>query len=232
MSNVPSISAVIPAFNAVNYVAEAIDSVLAQTVSVWEVIVVDDGSTDNTFGVASSYGTPVKCVRQDRAGPGRARNRGVSQARGAFLAFLDADDLWLPDKLERQLAAFAADPSPEIVFGAVEQFICPLVGESLTRRVRLPDQPQTGLVAGTMMLSSATFATVGSFDETLHTGEFIDWFARAKDLGLRIEALSAPVMRRRIHTHNKGLRDRDTYASGYLSVLREILRRRGKLSAD
>jgi glycosyltransferase involved in cell wall biosynthesis len=97
------VSVIIPAFNAASYLADAITSCLQQTAMPQEIIVVDDGSRDDTASIAAQFGAPVRVVRQRNAGEGAARNRGIAEANGKWLAFLDADDLWLPEKLEKQL---------------------------------------------------------------------------------------------------------------------------------
>ena len=98
------VSVIIPAFNAAAFVAEAIDSVLAQTMRDFEIIVVNDGSTDETARLLSSYDGRITVVNQANHGLAAARNKGAAVARGEWLAFLDADDLWHPDKLQLQLA--------------------------------------------------------------------------------------------------------------------------------
>lgn len=102
------VSAIIPTFNRRDYVTRAVDSVLAQTVPVDEIIVVDDGSTDGTIQtIRSRYGSRVAVLRQENAGASAARNRGLREARGEWIAFLDSDDVWSPTKIERQLEALA-----------------------------------------------------------------------------------------------------------------------------
>lgn len=98
-----TVSVVIPAFNAESFLGEALDSVLGQTARPTEVIVVDDGSTDGTRALVRRYSDAVRLVTQDNGGAARARNVGARQATGEWLAFLDADDVWLPEKLEKQL---------------------------------------------------------------------------------------------------------------------------------
>ena len=110
----PQISAIIPAYNAAHYVERAIESVLAQTYPVRELFVVDDGSTDNTADIVARYGKTVHLVRQTNGGPGAARNHGARLASGDWLALLDADDKWLPHKLERQVG-FTQDATVGIV---------------------------------------------------------------------------------------------------------------------
>ncbi len=104
MSANPLVTAVIPTYNRANIVTQAVDSVLNQTYGNLELIVVDDGSTDDTPAALARYGNRIRVLRQDNAGPAAARNRGIAAARGEFVAFLDSDDLWLPSKLERQVA--------------------------------------------------------------------------------------------------------------------------------
>ena len=100
-----SVSVVIPCYNAAAYLRETLDSALGQTHPPLEVIVVDDGSTDDSAAIAQSYGPPVRVIRQENQGESVARNRGIDEAKGDWIAFLDADDLWKPTKLQKQLGA-------------------------------------------------------------------------------------------------------------------------------
>ena len=112
---IPRVSVVIPSYNCASYIAEAVDSVLNQTYSDWEVIVVDDGSKDNTRAVLEGYGDRIRYVCQKNQGVSIARNHGIQLARGEFVAFLDADDFFLPDKLAAQIAMFERQPRLGIV---------------------------------------------------------------------------------------------------------------------
>src|SRR5688572_27049916 len=100
----PQVSVVIPAFDAAPYIGAALESVFAQTFPDFEVLVVDDGSRDETPALVAAYGTRVRYLRQENAGVAMARNRGIEASQGRLVAFLDADDTWLPTKLERQMA--------------------------------------------------------------------------------------------------------------------------------
>jgi glycosyltransferase involved in cell wall biosynthesis len=106
----PLVSCIVPVSNGERYLREALDSILAQTYRPTEIIVADDGSTDTTPAVATCYGDRIRYVKQDNAGAPTARNRGLRLARGEFVAFLDSDDLWHPEKLERQMRRFEARP--------------------------------------------------------------------------------------------------------------------------
>ncbi len=107
----PRVSVIVPAYNAEKTIGEALASVFAQTYRDFEVIVVDDGSKDETRAVLARYGSDITCVEQANAGPGRARNAGIQRARGELVAFLDADDVWLPEKLARQVEYFDEFPA-------------------------------------------------------------------------------------------------------------------------
>ena len=97
------VSVIIPTYNSAQYVTTAVESVLAQTFADTEIIVIDDGSTDATDSVMACYGSPVRFIKQANRGVSSARNRGIAESRGRLIAFLDADDTWCPNKLERQI---------------------------------------------------------------------------------------------------------------------------------
>lgn len=112
----PRISVIMPAFNCAAYISEALLSIFSQGVENVEVIVVDDGSTDKTAEIAASFGSRVRVFNSRHLGPAGARNLGVTQSRGNYLAFLDADDVWLPGKLQAQLAFLDGNPGVKIVY--------------------------------------------------------------------------------------------------------------------
>ncbi len=107
MSTTPTVSVVIPSYNRAGWLPAAVGSVLAQTHPATEILIVDDGSTDNSAEVCAAFPAPVRYIRQQNAGVSAARNRGMREATGEFIALLDSDDLWLPEKLAVQLALHA-----------------------------------------------------------------------------------------------------------------------------
>jgi len=111
----PAISVIIPAYNAAEFLPETIESALAQNYQPLEIIVVDDGSTDSTPSVLESFGNQIRVIRQPNAGLGRARNRGIAESSGAWIALLDADDRWLPGKLQKQVAVLRDNPRVGLV---------------------------------------------------------------------------------------------------------------------
>jgi glycosyltransferase involved in cell wall biosynthesis len=223
------VSVVIPVHNAERHVREAIDSVLSQTYGFVEVIIVDDGSTDESARVVHSFGSSVRYRDQPRSGASAARNRGVELAEGSWIAFLDADDLWEPDKLAKQLVAFAKHSEVDMVFGHVQQFYSPELPDEVRRTIDIPKRPSPGYHVGTLLLKATTFHRVGAFLPRLRMGEFVEWYARARAAGCSGLMLPDVVMRRRIHANNMGRREQQNRVD-YVRALKAGLdekRRRG-----
>ncbi len=225
MSDSPLVSVIIPAYNSERYLAEAIESVLSQAYPALEVIVVDDGSTDGSARVAREH-EAVRCVHQPHRGVCAALNNGIENARGGLLAFLDADDLWTEGKLERQVAALVADPDLEAVFGHVEQFASPELAETTDIRIPSHIERMAGYHKGTMLIRRKALLRVGLFDFRWEAVDFVDWYARAVEQGLRSRLLPEVDMRRRIHNDNCGVRLRDTARASYARILKASLDRR------
>jgi glycosyltransferase involved in cell wall biosynthesis len=175
------IGVVIPAFNAAPYVAQAIESVLAQTLPPARIVVVDDGSVDETAMIVGRFGRAVACIRQENRGVAAARNRGARESGREWVAFLDADDVWLPTKLEQQQHRLR-DCDAAAVFTAVT-----LVAEDLSP---IPATPVSGVrddlealllhsesipqgTSSTLLVQYAMFGAIGGYDETLST--MADW---------------------------------------------------------
>lgn len=217
----PLVSAIVPVFNGARYVLQAIDSILAQTYPRLEVLVVDDGSTDDTANeVRSANDARIRYLLQAHRGAAAARNMGIRHAAGQFFAFLDADDLWYPDKLRVQLELLHGHANPDLVFGHYTEFVSPELGAGL------PDSdPVPGYSSGTMLIERSAFERVGEFATEWRVGEFIDWYARAMEAGLRAVLIPQAVLHRRIHTTNTGVRERDA-RQVYAQVVSCMIRRR------
>lgn len=154
-----TVSVIIPAYNAATTIAAAIESVLAQTRPPEEIIVVDDGSKDETSAVVEHFGSVVKLVRHANAGCAQARNTGVSESHGTWLAFLDADDLWLPTKLERQIPE-TADPRVAVVVCRA----CNKEGRPLGRRFVFDDLwTRNDAIMSSALVRRSAFQQAGGF---------------------------------------------------------------------
>ena len=219
------LSLVIAVHNGRNYLAEALESVFAQARRPDEIILVDDGSTDDTVAIAARYGQQIRTVRQAQAGTPAARNRGLTETSGDLIAFLDHDDLLPPDSLALRLEALMEHDSIAYVFGVVERFVSPEL--ELPSRSRLPaNAPEiAGRIAGATMFRRQAFAAIGGFTETLRGGYMIDWMGRAEAGGLCYRAIDTCVLRRRIHADNY-VHDIKALEQNYLDALRMVVRQR------
>ncbi len=228
MTSAELVSVLIPAYNAERYLGEAIDSVLDQTHRQVEIVVVDDGSEDETVAVARAYGDRIRLASQPNGGIGAARNHAVRLAQGGYLSFLDADDRFLPDKLERQLAALSQTPKLDMVFGHVREFVSPDLPAEEQAAFR-PSPPAPFVAPNAMLIRRESFDRVGPFLTDLRVGEGVDWYARATEAGLKGLTLPDIVLERRLHDSNTGIRERDS-RSDYLLVIRSALQRRRQAS--
>jgi glycosyltransferase involved in cell wall biosynthesis len=197
------ISCIVPVFNGENYLAEALESILAQTYRPIEVIVVDDGSTDGTADVAARYGDRIRYVRQNNGGPPTARNLGLSMATGEFVAFLDSDDLWHPEKLERQMACFETRPELDLCVTHLQRFWIPQLEQEQKRfQDHRYAEVLPGYVTQTLLARRTLFDSVGCFDTSRRVGDPMDWFLRAGEMGAVMELLPDLLVYLRMHEKN------------------------------
>lgn len=202
-SPVPRVSVVIPAFNATLYLAAALESVLQQTVQDFEIIVVDDGSTDGTFEVAGDFARRdprIFVIRQENGGIGSARNAALGRARGEWVALLDSDDMWLPHYLEEQLEILRVRPEVDILSAnainvggawdgqAYKPTDGPVVDLSLLDLIRTEDA-----VCILSMFRRRIVRDIGMFDDTMRGSEDYDFWLRAAAVGLRIAFNPRPL---------------------------------------
>lgn len=218
------VSAIIPAYNAAAFLAEAIESVLAQRYPDIEIIVVDDGSTDDPGEVARRFPRAVRCVRQDNAGPAAARNRGIRMACGEFIAFLDADDLWPADKLDIQMPRLAGDPALDVVAGRI-QYVRLDGAAELDLRFEDERNTVTHVHLGSAVFRRRAFERVGLFDETLRFSEDQDWYLRAREQALSIVVVREITLLYRLHAGNM-TRNATSQQLGLALVLKKSLDRR------
>ncbi len=220
------VSVIMPAYNVGRFIGEALESAFAQDYRPLEVIVIDDGSTDDTAEVATRY--DVELVRQANRGPGAARNAGLAIARGEYIANLDADDIWPEDRLSALVDAFDDSPDASLALGLSEFFVTP--GEPVPAHYphKVPNPARGHMTA--LMAKRSVFDQIGGYDERLLLCEDIDWFMRARDAGAELVEIDRVVLRYRIHAQNIS---RNKFANQVLlpGILRASLkRRRGTVS--
>lgn len=224
MSTPGLVSVIMPAHNRKNYIGEAIGSILTQTAGRHEVIVIDDGSTDNTAAVARACGPSVVCHSQPKQGIGAALNHGLRHATGEWLAFLDSDDLWTPHKTAVQLAHFTTHPGTDLLFGHYDEFVSSEIPAGTLSTGNRDTGVRPGCLYVALMVRRETFMRVGTFAENIVLGHFLDWLARARSLGLTEAMLPDVLFHRRIHPGNTTLTHRADYRDS-LKVLKAHLDR-------
>jgi len=218
------VSCVIPVFNGERFLAQAITSVLMQTIPPHQIIVVDDGSTDSTAQIIASFGDRVEHITQTNQGPAAARNSGLGHATGEFIAFQDADDIWLPEKLERQLMNLLEDPNAIGCICLVLNFWeKELQEEAAAVRATRHGQPIAGYVFQAMLARRNAFTLIGLLNPSLRVAEDADWFDRARALGYRISLIEQTLVHRRYHGANLS-RSIATSASAQEAMLEVVMR--------
>jgi glycosyltransferase involved in cell wall biosynthesis len=197
----PLVSTIVAVRNGAPLLADALRSIEAQTYRPIEVVVIDGHSTDRTAEIAASFPS-VRYHLQDGLGVADAYNQGVRAARGTFIAFLSHDDVWLPDKIERQVAFLREHPG-------VDYVICHLLWEQIPgtaippgfRREQLTT-PTPGMCMETLLVRRRVFDTVGCFDTGLRSNEDADWYARANDCSMVRACLPELLLRKRLSGSN------------------------------
>jgi glycosyltransferase involved in cell wall biosynthesis len=223
-----TVSVIIPVYNGACYLGTALSSVLAQCDPPLEIIVIDDGSTDETAAVVAQWqqpgATPIRYHYQANAGPAAARNRGVALAQGELLAFLDADDWWQPTKLQAQAACLTQSPAPGYVL--TEMVVEQEAGTgwpAALNRAHYQNQPVCYLPSA-LLVWRHVFAQVGAFDESYRYSDDADWFLRAKDAAIPFVVVPEPLVVKRIHganlSHNPGMTT-ETLRAVHASVRRQ-----------
>jgi len=227
MVNYPLVSVIIPVYNGERFLQEALESIRHQNYEPLEIIVIDDGSTDNTAKIIASYGNWIHYVHQENAGPAAARNRGLALAQGELIAFLDVDDLWPDGKLTLQVERLLHDPKLDIVLGRI-QYV-ELAGAT-HREIPFESQEKTltGVHLGCGVYRKSVFDRVGMLDEALRISHDQDWFLRAREVNVSMVILKETTLIYRIHNNN--LTQDFTFQKSQLgAVIKKSLERRRKL---
>ena len=221
----PGISVIIPAYNAERYLEETVQSVREQQ---WEgpleIIVINDGSADSTEALAKSLGCRVVSIPQ--CGPAAARNEGIKNASNDLIFFLDADDVLAEGSFEVLYAPMAQDPAVSAVFGRAKDFISPDVPPDEAKKIRYNDNGYEGRLTGCSFLKKDVLEQVGLFDESLKSGETVDWMVRLRASAVRTAGIPDIVLLRRIHLSNMGRLDPRGEMMNYAAILRKRMKKK------
>jgi len=220
------VSVVIPIFNGMPYIVDAVASVLAQSHRRLELILVDDGSSDGSLDRIRAFSDfRIRWLSQANSGTASARNQGLRQGRGDLVAFLDQDDLWLPEKLHLQLQAMTLDPSVDLVLGHLWQGRFPAGSTPAACLADRSGRRLAGYLPSTLLMRRSLLEGVGEFREDQQLAESFEWFVRVRDLGFRAHMLPEILSVRRVHTANKSL-TLGSLRGEYARVLAGSLQRR------
>jgi len=221
MTESAPVAAVIPLFNGRRFIRDAIESILGQQLKPREIVVVDDGSSDEGGAVVAQY-PEVRLIRQSNGGEAAARNRGIRETGQPLIAFLDQDDLWQPQKLAVQVPELERDPSADMVFGQHR-----LIVEDEARWFRLDavGKTLTAELPGCLLVRRGAFDRIGFFREDMKRGSDVDWILRAQDAGMRSLLVEEVVLLRRMHDANSSI-DEALFMSELLRALRASVRRK------
>ena len=207
---------------------EAVESVRQQKYHPLEIIIVDDGSTDETAKIASSFGGEVKYMYQKNSGPAAARNQGLALARGNVVGFLDVDDLWTKGSLGVQLSFLLKEPSAGIVLGYT-QFIREKISRGGVSSFAAYAEPWPSLHLSSAIIRKSVFDKIGGFDEEQKYCDDVDWFLRAQEAGISMvihQGVTSFYRRHRDNLTNKTEIDRRYF----LAALKKSIDRRRKNS--
>ncbi len=224
----PLISCIVPVFNGERYIAEALDSILAQSYRPIEIVVADDGSTDGTHDLVATYGELVRFESQPTSGPAATRNFGLRQAKGEFVAFLDPDDLWHPEKLALQMTRFENRKDLDVCVTHAEL----LWSEELQREAEYyKNHPRGRVVPGyattTLLARKTLMEQIGPFCTDLWLSDATEWFLRAREQGITIELMPQALTYHRMHTTNLTRRKPDDVCRDeWLGLIKNVLDRR------
>lgn len=225
MTPAPLVSVVMPVFNGRAFLDDTIRSVLGQTYVNHELIVIDDGSTDGSAELLRGY-PEIKVIQQENKGVPVARNRGVSESSGEMICFIDQDDTWAHDKLERQIEAFLTNP--ELKYCTTRQIFYLAEGAERPNwcQPEWLDKPLAGYAPSTLMIRRSTFLDFGQFDESLLTGSDTELFFKLKDANVPFRQLDEILVRKRVHGSNHSNMTEALRRDILMTVRRSIQRQR------
>lgn len=218
------ISVIIPVKNGSNYIKEAIENILAQKMNV-EIIVVDDCSEDNTVEIANSLGCKV-ISHETSKGQIAGKNTGLREAKGKYILFHDHDDVMKDGALKRLYDEITSDSSIFAVEAKVQDLYSPDLSEEEKKHTKIRPEAYYGLFTGAILIKKEVFDKIGLFNETMHTGEIIEWQSKMDLNGLKINKIDFVSTLRRVHSTNFGKTNKATEFKNYAAILREKLKNR------
>lgn len=226
MNNQPLVSVIIPVYNGERYLGEAIESVINQTYQNIELVIINDGSTDRSEQIAQSC--PGVCyIYQNNQGCAAARNAGLKAAKGYFIGFQDADDVWLANKLEIQMDYLSRNLNVGGTICRIENFLDPPNDRNLDTQNFTLSNERIALIS--LVARKSIFDLVGGFNPDYKVCSDFEWFTRAKDAGIKLKILDEVLLHRRVHGENISSQMQARKKS-MLKMFKESIDRKGGLN--
>jgi glycosyltransferase involved in cell wall biosynthesis len=220
----PLVSVIVPVYNGERFLPEALQSIFVQDYYPLEVIVVNDGSTDNTSAIVKSYPN-VTHVSLEHHGVAAARNKGIAVSRGEIIVFLDCDDFWPSDRLKFTVRYFNQHPEVGYVLGKQMMFVEPGCEVPPWVKAEWLVAPQDASNTAVLVARRETFERVGTFNEEYRVGEDTEWLVRASEAGIPMARLQKVVLYRRIHGENLSGGMIQMQKANLIKIARESVRR-------
>jgi len=222
--NKPLISIIMPVKNGSNYLKEALEAIKLQDVDM-EIIMVDDGSTDDSVQIAKNYGCEI--VTHDVCrGLVASKNSALKVAKGQYTMFHDHDDVMNCNVLPQMIEALQEDQKTYAVMAKLHDFFSPELSDLDKQKVELRKEAYFGLFSGATLIKKEAFDIIGLFDESLKAGDIIDWSAKMKENNLEVKKIDLVSVNRRIHNTNFGRTNKEREYQDYAAILRSKLKRK------
>lgn len=221
----PLVSVIIPVFNGENFIKEAVENVLSQKYPALEIIIINDGSTDGTEAIVKQLPIDVRYFTQDNSGPAAARNKGIRDASGEFITFLDADDLWPENNLNIMVDEMLRNPDMDVIRGYAQ--LMEFNNENGCYEYTGNPKESFPHYIGAAIYRKSAFEKVGLFDHTLRFGEDADWFLRATEMKLNIKRLEETSLFVRRHGGNM-TEGKNLVELNLLKISKKLVERRKK----
>lgn len=226
----PLISVIIPVYNGKKYLQEAIATVINQTYKPLEIIVVDDGSTDNSKQIIARF-PDIKYIYQENQGVAVARNTGIAEAKGEYIALLDQDDLWAKNKLQTQVNYLDNHQEIDYVLGYQQSFLQEGCEKPHWLKAKLLKESTPAYLVGALLARKQLFNRIGGFSNQYRYGNDFDWFAKTVDSGIKFKILTDVVLYKRIHDTNESHNIEDIHTE-LLKLIRASIQRKRKLNQN
>lgn len=220
----PLVSIIVPVFNGEKYIEETLETILHQDYNSKEVIIVDDGSEDRSADIIKFF-SEVKYIYQENSGVPKARNRGIREAKGEFIAFSDQDDLWKKHKISDQVKYLIDHPDAEYVICKRKIQLDPGLTPPLWLKKELLDSENIDHSPTSLVARSSLFQSLGGFDTDYENASDVDWFFKAKDAGIKKGVIEKVLYIKRIHEENQSNRVKELHKE-YLQLIRESIKNR------